>query len=127
MNKADSMDNIDSILDSPDNIAILNGSSWNVVQQVTLENKSELVRRLIDEEVIIKRERDLKALRKGLETLGLQKLLIRYTSLMKPYFYSPITPDEFFVLVVSCNPATRLERQAYDYFKQFVVSLHGEQ
>ena len=96
------MDDIDSILDSPDNIAILNGSSWNVVQQVTLENKSELVQRLIDEEVIIRRERNVKAPRKGLETLGLQKLLIRYTSLMKPYFvqdYSPITPDEFLLLL----------------------------
>ena len=126
--EANSCDALDSVVDEPQNISILNSSSWNVVEAVTIENKASLVQRLIDEEVVIKRERNLKAFRKGLETLGLLHLLTSYPSLMKPYFVmecNPLTPAKFFSLVKYCFPKTDIETQALDFFKEFVTALHG--
>ena len=90
----------------------IRADAWNVVEVVTIENKASLVQRLVDEEVIIKRERNLKAFRKGLETLGLLQLVIDYPSLMKPYFVmesNSLTPAEFFSLVKYCFPKTDVE------------------
>ena len=56
-------------------MALINSSGWSPVKQVTVTTKTELVQGLIFNEVVYKRDKQLRALRKGLENLGLLKLL----------------------------------------------------
>ncbi len=58
--EAQSNEDIGSIVDEPDNLAVLNASSWNVIDPVTMRNKLSFVQRLV------KREINLKAFRQGL-------------------------------------------------------------
>ena len=116
-------------MDKEESIAILNNSSWNVVEPITSHNKAVLIQRLIDEDVIVRRERNMKAFRRGLEALGFLKLPIKHTSLMKHFFvveHKALTPEEFLGLV-TCNPSMNPEKRAHDFFKEFVTYVHGKQ
>ena len=53
-------------------MALTNSSGWSYVKQVTVATKTELVQGLIFNEFVYKRDKQLRALRKG---LGLLKLL----------------------------------------------------
>ena len=124
--KAQSNEEIGSIVDEPDNLAVLNGSSWNVIDPVTMRNKHSFVQRLIDEEVIVKRERNLKAFRQGLQAMNFLSLVVKFPSLMQPFFvaaesFRPLSPDEFFKLAEVPCPENQSEDIAWLYFKDFVT------
>ncbi len=101
-----------------------------MVEPVTNENKFSLIQRLVEEEVIVKRERNLKAIRKGLEVLGFLDLVIKYPSLVKPYFVAEsraLVPDEFFLLVDNLLYTEHEHKnRSLDFFKSFVSYLYGE-
>ena len=67
------------MLDVPGNLSILNNSRWGHTQAITVENKAALLQHLILEEVIVRREDNLKAFIIGLEQLGLRGLIKAYS------------------------------------------------
>ncbi len=125
--EAQSNEEIGSIVDEPDNLAVLNASSWNVIDPVTMRNKHSFVQRLIDEEVIVKRERNLKAFRQGLQAMNFLSLVVKFPSLMQQFFvaaesFRPLSPDEFFKLAEVPCPENQSEDIAWLYFKDLSCS-----
>lgn len=118
-------------MDAPASLSILNRSAWSVVEPVTTVNKSSLLQHLILEEVIIRREENLRAFVRGLDYLGLANLLQAYPHLLKPVFTAQLntptlTPESFWSLVESLRPCEIPKQRAYDYFRSFVTYLGGE-
>ena len=91
---------------------ILNSSGWSLTKPVTLQNKSSLLQYLILDEVITKRERQLKAIRKGLNRFQLLEPLQRYKAVMMPLFVREnqvlvISPDGFESMVSSSRSSDK--------------------
>jgi hypothetical protein len=61
LDSATSPDEIDEIIDLPGSASILNCSGWSIIEPVNLGNRYRLIGCLIREEVISKRETNLKA------------------------------------------------------------------
>ena len=96
---------------------------------MTITNKHFLIQRLIEEEVIVKRERNLKAFRRGLQAMEFLSLLVKFPSLMQPFFVvesKPLCPDDFLALAETPTPKNQLEAQAWIYFKEFVSFLQSK-
>ena len=118
------------MLDVPGNLSILNNSKWGHTQAITVENKAALLQHLILEEVIVRREDNLKAFIIGLEQLGLRGLIKAYPTLMKPLFtrqdQAPLTADQFRMLIGSVRPGFDDEKsKAFDFFHDLVNYLEG--
>ena len=86
MDNAKTEADIDSILDNPERMALINGSGWPTTASITTESKCWLLQGLIFDEIIIKRLTQLGALRKGLEHLGVMDLCRQYPAQMKELF-----------------------------------------
>lgn len=54
-------DEVDSVLDEPASMFIINQSSWSIVEPVTVANRAALLQHLMWEEVILRRESNIKA------------------------------------------------------------------
>jgi len=118
------------VLDTPGNLSILNTSKWGHTQAVTIENKAALLQHLILEEVIVRREDNIRAFGNGLEQLGLLTLIKTYPTLMKLLFtyqeQAPLTAGHFWELVVSVRPTAEDRKiTAFDLFHEFIDYLEG--
>ena len=78
---------------------ILNQSRWSSIEVITKSNKDALLQQLIImEEVIIRREANLKSFRHGLEVMVIPSLLRGYAHLLRPLFVKEqhlLTANEF--------------------------------
>ncbi len=122
-------DQIDEILDKPANTYILNGCGWSLIEPITPSNKHHFLQHLMLDEVIVKRERNLKAFVRGLKVLGITDMIRRHPAMTKKLFVTEnvlMTPDTFMKLVGSIQPKKTRELQAFGFFKDFVSSLGGE-
>ena len=57
-------------------MTIVNTSGWSITKEITLQSKNMLIQNLIYDEVIGKRERYIRALRRGLTHLGVLDMLL---------------------------------------------------
>ena len=77
---------LNRILDDPAHMAIINSSTWPITKGISMLTKMELMQTLIIEEVITKRDVNIRAFRTGLFVLGFLNLCRDYADLMKPLF-----------------------------------------
>ena len=127
---AQNEDQLDAILDIPTNIQIVNNSSWSTIEPVTMSSRVRLLQQLIFEEVIVRREGNLLAFKKGLNSLQLGEIIAAHSLLMRPLFVAgaelPLTADVFLSLVKTPKPdASDKVRAAYDFFRSYVIYLAG--
>ena len=129
MTDASTEDEIDSIIDKPVNSCILNGCGWCITTGIVPSNKLYFLQHLLLDEVISKREKNLKAFLRGLDVLGIGEIVKRHPAMAKKMFVMediPMTPDAFMKVVASLQPKKAEEIVAYGFFKDFVSSLGGQ-
>ena len=71
MDEANTPDDLDAILDTAKNMALINSSGWSPIQVITVNNKTSLLQGLIYEEIVRKRQNQIISLCRGLEKLDL--------------------------------------------------------
>ena len=128
LDNATSMDEIDQIIDLPESAAILNCSGWSIVEPVTMGNRYRLIECLIKEEVISKRETNLKAFFRGLNLLNVGDLIVAHPKIMEPVFvfkHDKLTADSFMALVGSVKPPSPTHSRAFGFFRDYVCYLEG--
>lgn len=128
MVNASTEDEIDCVLDKPTNSHLLNGCGWSIITPIDPSNKLQFLHHLLLDEVITKRERNLKAFILGLNALGIGDMVKRSPAVAKKLFVKEdrmMTPDDFIKLVGSVKPKKSDECLAYEFFKDFVFSLEG--
>ena len=109
---------------------ILNQSRWSIIEAITKSNKDALLQQLILEEVIIRREANLKAFRRGLGVMGISSLLCGYANLLRPLFVEErrlLTANEFKSLIDCRRPSNSEQSRAYDFFMEFIAHIEGNQ
>lgn len=119
LDEASTKDEIDTLLDEPANMYILNHSGWSITEPVTMANKATLLQRLIWDEVILRREGNIQAFKRGLTYLKLLQLMQANPDLLKPLFVAKseeVTAEAFMGLVSTLRPQEVEQRQAFDYF-----------
>lgn len=93
-------------------------------------NKLRFLQDLIHDEVIVKREQNLKAFCRGLDSLSIGRLIKKYPDVTKSLFVAQnenvITADIFFSLMTNDPPKNENEERAISYFKNFVVHIESE-
>ena len=107
---------------------ILNQSRWSIIHAVTRSNKDALLQQLIMEEVIIRREANLKAFRRGLSVLGISSMMEEHPDLVRPLFIEeehPLTANQFKSLIDCEQPSDPLQGRAYEMFMDFVAHIEG--
>ena len=98
---------LNRILDDPAHMAIINSSTWPVTKGISMLTKMELMQTLIIEEVITKRDVNIRAFRKGLFVLGFLNLCRDYADLTKPLFVhceEEFTREKFMSLMAAVPP-----------------------
>ena len=129
MSDASSEDEIDQLIDQPANCYILNACGWSLTEPIVPSNKLQFLQQLMVDEVLNKRERNLKAFMCGLQVLGIIELVKAHPDLTRQLFVSEkktMTPECFMKLVVSVCPAKPDERRAFGFFEKYVSTLNGE-
>lgn len=119
---------VDSVLDEPASMFIINQSSWSIVEPVTVANRAALLQHLMWEEVILRRESNIKAFMQGLSCLNLLELMQKHPELLKPLFVvepdeSELSVDAFLRLIGSLRPQEEAQQRAYDYFMELIIHL----
>lgn len=120
---------LDGLLDNPEFSALVNLSSWSLYEPINMANRHALLQQLVFEEVIIRREGNLKALRRGLGTLEWPVLLAKHTDLLKPFFVTgelkAITVEQVKNAISSPWPACPKQARAYDHFMDLISHFEG--
>ena len=121
-------DEIDALLDKPSSVMILNNSRWSAVQAIDKTNKDAFLQQLILEEVIVRREANLKAFLCGMRVLGVASLVMDYPFLMKPLMVAgefTLTSPLFLSLIKGHRPLEPEHSLTYDMFFEFVKTIGG--
>lgn len=118
---------LNRILDDPAHMAIINSSTWPVTKGISMLTKMELMQTLIIEEVITKRDVNIRAFRKGLFVLGFLNLCRDYADLTKPLFVhceEEFTREKFMSLMAAVpppDPATIPDAaKAFNFFEKYI-------
>lgn len=128
---ATSDDELDQLLDDPAYSTLLNHSSWSLTDPVNRSNKHALLQQLILEEVIIRREVNLKAFRRGLQVLGLCDLLEHHPQSLQPLFVAGaqvkiLTAQRVRDALSSTCPTHDSDKAAaYNHFMALLTFLEG--
>lgn len=79
------------ILDNSTNMAIINSLSWPVTKSINCKSKFQLGQTLLVEEILHKREGNIRAMRRGMDALGFFKLCSEHPETTKKLFlHTPI-------------------------------------
>lgn len=119
---------MDELLDKPSSIMILNNSRWSVVDAIDKTNKDALLQQLILEEVIVRREANIRAFKRGMTVLNVSSLLEQYPVLMRPLLVDEgmeMTSQFFKSLIKSKRPDQPHQALSYDMFLEFVEFIGG--
>eukprot|EP00112_Aurelia_sp_Birch-Aquarium-sp1_P000514 Seg1049.2 transcript_id=Seg1049.2/GoldUCD/mRNA.D3Y31 product="hypothetical protein" protein_id=Seg1049.2/GoldUCD/D3Y31 len=103
---------------------VINSTEWSSTEAVTMENKQFLVQELIFTELVRRRKDQLTALGKGLQCLGFLDLLKKYEKVAHHvllYKEEKLTAEKF-LSFLNCTPEGHAERQALQWFREFVSS-----
>ena len=123
-------DELDQLSDDRAFSTSLNHSSWRLIEHVNMGDKHALWQQLILEEVIIRREVNLKAFCGGLQVLGLCDLLGRSPQLLQHLFVAgasaSITAQQISGVISSPCPTHDQEKPAaYIHFITLLTLLEG--
>lgn len=117
---------IDTMLDNPAVIAVVNHSRWSVTENITRANKTALLQQLIWEEAVVRREHNLMAFRRGMKVLGIVELLQQYPNLTRPLLVaekSVLSSQQFLSLIDAVKPECPDECLAYERFMEFIAYI----
>ena len=120
---------IDQLLDKPSYSFILNNCGWSITEPVVPSNRFRFLQHLVYDEVITKRENNLKAFFRGLNSLQVGDLIKAHPDLTKSLFVvksSQLTYEKFLSFVSSPRPQDPSRARAFDFFSEFVIYLEGE-
>lgn len=125
MDLASTQEEIDSLLDVPEYLEVINGSGWPCTQAILITNKSEIVQGLIIEEVIRKRVKSMDEIRKGLGIVGILPIMEAHPSQFKKFLVHeehPLTAAEFKSLFSKdcIKPSEYPDCQIYDWFMKYI-------
>ena len=101
---------------------VINASEWSSTEVITIENKGCLVHELIFNELVRRRKDQLDSLSRGLQILGFFSLLKRHRKVADHVLcYNALEINaEQFVSFVKSNPSSHAERQAYQWFLDYI-------
>lgn len=133
--KADTEEKLDLLLDETTstgqvNAQIVNSSSWDITEIITVDKRSGLISELIIDELLRKRITQLNAIRDGLEVVGVQRHLRLYPELMKELFVTGqnVSKAAFMSsLELKDVSLSTIQQQVYDWFIMFIDSSPQEQ
>lgn len=133
LQEADSDSKLDALLDETSATGeiyqqIINGSSWDITQQVTFQNRCLLIFELIQDEVIRKRIGQINAMCDGLDEIGLMKLASLHPDEFEPLFL-PCTQISQCALLDSIYPSTNLsgsQLQSHEWFLRYIQETSSE-
>ena len=106
---------------------LVNSSQWDASLSVTMNNRETLLSMLIFEELVLKRERQLKAIREGLKYLNLLEIVKRNYMLFKSSFVSeekPLTAND--LDFEYSEASSEKERNALSWFKNMVENMNSK-
>ena len=86
---AESDDEIEKIFDQEEGPAfdqLIHGSQWNLATKISISNRETLLHLLIYDELVTKREKQLKGIREGLKVMNLFNLVTRYKQCFRATF-----------------------------------------
>lgn len=106
-------------------MTIINNSGWDHTNPVNLHTKDNLVQGLIVDEVIGKRERQLRAMRRGLQHLGVLDLLLKHPKQTEELFiYKAGAGHVCFTTIRSClttkQTTSSCEQQAMEWLLEYL-------
>ena len=110
-------------MDNDKNMTIINNSGWDHTKPLNLQSKAALTQGLIVDEVIGKRERQIAALRRGLERLGIMDLLLQYPLQMEELFLHKakwITHTRLRSCLSYTQPTSQAEQQALSWLFEYL-------
>ena len=114
------------MFDDSSSNCILNNCGWSLTQEITVANKIQFQQYLVHDEVILKRERNLRAFCHGLNSLGVYDLVKDNPDTMRSLFvYKPkqITAELFRSFISSVKPFDKDEARAFQFFQDFIGSM----
>ena len=121
---------MDDILDNPSYAYILKSCGWCITKPITLSNKMQFLQHLVQDEVIAKRERNMKAFVRGLDYLEFGELVRQHPEMTRSLFVAAqsgtISAKVFLSLISANRPESKEHARAFDYFKEFIAYLEGE-
>lgn len=109
---------------------IVNGSQWDILTRVTIANKETLLSMLIFEELVSKREKQMKAFREGFKLLHLFEIVKRNEKLFEAVFLAnlqEITAEDLMRRFSFKFTTTAHEGNVISWFKDFVHTLNPEE
>ena len=127
LDEAASNNDIDVLLDDPSKMSIINMSRWSATKPITLETRNELLHCLIYEEVIHKSESHLLQFRKGLDSLGVLRMLqhdpMKMCHLLV-YRDAPVTVDTIKRHMKEVNPRDERQKEVAAWFFNYLDKCH---
>lgn len=123
LDNATSQKELDEIVDKY--ILILNFSRWDQSVAVTTANRHSLISELLMDELIRKRQSQIKSIQEGLDLTGFLAFIKANVSRCRQIFvYSKnngLTPMEFLQLVKTDNNDDYEKKQAFDFFSKIIT------
>lgn len=126
MDSAATNEEIDGLLEQDKYMTLVNASGWSVSTPINLSTKGALLQGLVWDEVVGKRERQVRAFRKGLDRFGLLDMIVRHRDLAEELFVfheSTLSLAEFKNLMSSEPPDKETQpkqAKAYQWFLDYL-------
>lgn len=126
LDSAETDEDIDSLLQQGKFMCIINTSGWSITTPINMSTKASLLQGLIWDEVVGKREQQLRAFRKGLENFGIMRLVEDHPDLAEELFVFKniqMTANDFKLLISSLPPnadTNPKHGQVYHWFLQYI-------
>lgn len=106
---------------------LVNSSQWDASLTVTMHNRETLLSMLIFEELVLKRERQFKAIHEGLKYLNLMDIVKRNFNIFKLSFVSEDKPLTFNDLDFEYSESSNeRERNTLSWFKFMVENMSSK-
>ena len=126
---AESDEEIDALFDSEEGPAfeeLVNGSQWDISTKVSKINRETLLSMLVYEELVTKREKQLKAMREGLRFTGIYNYIKENQDFFRSTFIGTDTPITSAMLMAkidfdTCVPVTEMQHSILDWFRKFIL------
>ena len=115
--------------DGPAYEQVVNSSQWPIETRITMANLETLKSMIVWEELVLKREKQLSALREGLAYIGVLPLMITYPLLLSEYFIATsekLTSERMFDIVSWDDIDSSTNSDAVSYFRQFISESSSE-
>ena len=107
----------------------MSASCWDLTKAITCVTKHNLVQGLNIEEVIVKKEKQIQALKGGLEWSGFLDLIRKYPEKMHPLFVhdgQKLTYEDFQELITENIPNQLDEKKAHEWFTDYIARCADE-